>query len=955
MSTKDKNFYKMIKTERSYYSDRWGMEANLVAEFVSKTGVDTAVAEEILRAKGWDMGLALEAHHFPCPNTNYYPPKKVTPYVGSSQSALVGIPADWPVTTGSTVPLNHNETSSVAKEEESKHRKLTAPTNRPILEKTSAVDYSECKKLSRGISRATDNVTLVSRARNEFAMDFKENSICNVNQYFIETPIFTFTLPDLSIYQDDFREYLEKDLIELSSLASLEQAGRLNWWAGTCQRLWPLATTGDGNCLLHAASLGMWGFHDRLLTLRKALHAFMSGSECKDAIWRRWRWQQTKANAEAGFVYGEEEWAKEWDAVINMASTAPRSIASRRKSTTFEGSSKNVEESWESATYESLEEIHVLALAHVLRRPIIVIADLMLKDVNGEALAPIPFGGIYLPFEIPPAECHCSPLVLTYDAAHFSALVVMDKETYADDVPRPPAVIPVTDADHELLPIQFAIDPGSLLCKNQDENMMEAMRRMTLSTEEKLLLLREYLDIVNVPIKNANNCENSEDIETDVNILPCEEDIIDKKFSEVDLDNDDNLLNSAEGSSTTNRSKAAKQLQSVAKQFGSIGKSMSKKIKKNFGSITKIARNNSLKKKYSTNQTSPIHQVPKVNGNIGSQSPEYIMGAVLHTEKRHEYQEEMIRNYLQSARARFEKDKELKLKQAEERKPKEDWNLKDGGELELPSVCINAGCGLYGTSLTSYMCTMCYQKQKEREQELSKTPKINSPLMNRAYETAPRYGAGKSTFYAESDCCSHNTIGNLPLSRAGSNVDQTLYLSKSTFYNDMTCPAFMCQVNSKEDRVLEHNQQFPLDERVERECLEKRTEDVTIGKESIVTAEASSVGFRSSVPSSGATPKNVSKVFIGGVSNNREMAWSCGIPPSVLSNDLTMQVNCTNVAKCDTSCRVSGGVELPIIGALHCQSMNCRFFGNADTNFYCSKCYKEMAAYGSMSSQTSDI
>jgi hypothetical protein len=33
----------------------------------------------------------------------------------------------------------------------------------------------------------------------------------------------------------------------------------------------------------------------------------------------------------------------------------------------------------ENATYESLEEIHVFALAHVLRRPIIVIADLMLK------------------------------------------------------------------------------------------------------------------------------------------------------------------------------------------------------------------------------------------------------------------------------------------------------------------------------------------------------------------------------------------------------------------------------------------------------------------------------------------------------------------------------------------------------------------------------------------------
>ena len=65
--------------------------------------------------------------------------------------------------------------------------------------------------------------------------------------------------------------------------------------------------------------------------------------------------------------------------------------------------------------YESLEEIHVLVLAHVLRcdditltfsnpsqlrRPIIVIADTVLKDAFGEALAPIPFGGIYLPLEV---------------------------------------------------------------------------------------------------------------------------------------------------------------------------------------------------------------------------------------------------------------------------------------------------------------------------------------------------------------------------------------------------------------------------------------------------------------------------------------------------------------------------------------------------------------------------
>jgi len=80
------------------------------------------------------------------------------------------------------------------------------------------------------------------------------------------------------------------------------------------------------------------------------------------------------------------------------------------------------------AVFESLEEVHVFVLAHVLRRPIIVIAKSVLTNVDGEALAPIPFGGIYLPLQCAPSDCHRSPLLLTYDAAHFSALVWMDSD-----------------------------------------------------------------------------------------------------------------------------------------------------------------------------------------------------------------------------------------------------------------------------------------------------------------------------------------------------------------------------------------------------------------------------------------------------------------------------------------------------------------------------------------------
>ena len=43
--------------------------------------------------------------------------------------------------------------------------------------------------------------------------------------------------------------------------------------------------------------------------------------------------------------------------------------------------------------YESLEEFHVFVLSHILQRVIIIVADTVLKDSMGEALAPIPFGG----------------------------------------------------------------------------------------------------------------------------------------------------------------------------------------------------------------------------------------------------------------------------------------------------------------------------------------------------------------------------------------------------------------------------------------------------------------------------------------------------------------------------------------------------------------------------------
>lgn len=92
----------------------------------------------------------------------------------------------------------------------------------------------------------------------------------------------------------------------------------------------------------------------------------------------------------------------------------------------------------------------------------------MLRDCEGMALAPIPFGGVYLPLEVSPSKCHRTPLLLAYHSAHFSPLVTVDcgndfvvrGEGPSNDTTTGVS-IPLVDPDTgQLLPVLFAVDPG---------------------------------------------------------------------------------------------------------------------------------------------------------------------------------------------------------------------------------------------------------------------------------------------------------------------------------------------------------------------------------------------------------------------------------------------------------------------------------------------------------------
>ncbi|XP_018431011.1 PREDICTED: OTU domain-containing protein 7B-like, partial [Nanorana parkeri] len=434
------------------------------------------------------------------------------------------------------------------------------------------------KRLSRGISHASSSI--VSLARSHVSTN-------GSGDHPLEMPLCTFQLPDLTVYSDDFRGFIEHDLIEQSMLVALEHAGRLNWWIQvdpSYQRLLPLATTGDGNCLLHAASLGMWGFHDRDLMLRKSLYTLMDKGAEKEALKRRWRFQQTMQNKESGLVYTEEEWQKEWNDLIKLASSEPRMHYG-----TNAGNGAGTETS-EEPVYESLEEFHVFVLAHVLKRPIVVVADTMLRDSGGEAFAPIPFGGIYLPLEVPPAKCHSSPLVLAYDQAHFSALVSMEQnEQSKEQAP----FIPLTDSEHKLLPVHFAVDPGKDWEWGKYDSDNVRLASVTLSLEAKLNLLHNYMTVTWLSLP----CETQAPLAQPESPTASAGDEARSAAESGESDKESVCSSSASnGGSKTgkekdkskkerDKEKEKKRADSVANKLGSFGKSLGSKLKKNVGGL----------------------------------------------------------------------------------------------------------------------------------------------------------------------------------------------------------------------------------------------------------------------------------------------------------------------------------------------------------------------------------
>ena len=158
---------------------------------------------------------------------------------------------------------------------------------------------------------------------------------------------------------------------------------------------------------------------------------------------RRWQFEHEKHLEEQNgspVDCSNEQWDKDWKKTVELAKTS---------------------KSPETCSFEALEEIHIFALANILRRPILVICDDIHRGNYDELVGDVNLGGIYLPLLCDSVECVKSPIVIGYHHGHFTALVTTeDGSTTGEDIlgqKRNKNAIPLMKYDDAPMKLHFLL------------------------------------------------------------------------------------------------------------------------------------------------------------------------------------------------------------------------------------------------------------------------------------------------------------------------------------------------------------------------------------------------------------------------------------------------------------------------------------------------------------------
>jgi ubiquitin thioesterase ZRANB1 len=182
----------------------------------------------------------------------------------------------------------------------------------------------------------------------------------------------------------------------------------VNWCQDVVKRLnsklYALWNRHSGDCLLDSVLQGCYGVFDKDNTLRQLMY------ECLEvnSVYLKSRWKEhellmAKTN-QLNYTIDDIQLEQDWQNILQLANTP--------------GS--------------SLEQAHIFALCHILRRPIIIYSIKYVKNNRSENIGLTYFEGVYLPLLWESSFCFKNPITLGYTRGHFTALVPIEKNVVGD-------------------------------------------------------------------------------------------------------------------------------------------------------------------------------------------------------------------------------------------------------------------------------------------------------------------------------------------------------------------------------------------------------------------------------------------------------------------------------------------------------------------------------------------
>ncbi|CAF2325213.1 unnamed protein product [Rotaria sp. Silwood2] len=232
-----------------------------------------------------------------------------------------------------------------------------------------------------------------------------------INQILIEhlseLTQLTSVLPHKYFEQDSMTD-CQRYLIDRTMLKVMNETRVINW-VPSLKKLYPIRTSGNGNCLLHAVLIAMVGVHDFNLYLRDRLLQFMDKN--KAVLKGSWKTERLKTDKMYGIQSEDSKLDSEWEELCDLV----------RYESSDDGQT--------ASNLQFLEGVHIFSISNMLARPIIILSEDVVRNKHGEAISYNDLFGIYLPILSKPKDCVPVPIVLAYDQSHFCPLQTDDRIT----------------------------------------------------------------------------------------------------------------------------------------------------------------------------------------------------------------------------------------------------------------------------------------------------------------------------------------------------------------------------------------------------------------------------------------------------------------------------------------------------------------------------------------------